>query len=176
MLDKWDYSNVSSVCYSDPKCESYKKAAAFLGDEVEDWGCGTAWAKMYFKKYRGIDGSRHSNVDIVADVAEYRSSVNNILMREVLEYNTRWEEVLENVKKSFKKKFCLVVSTPFAKVTHVALQEKAPTRSGGIIPELNFNKKDILDKFPRSEFITKEEIIETNHLYNRDWILYVERR
>jgi len=49
MLNKWNYSSRGQVCYSDPKQESYKKAAKFLGDTVEDWGCGTGWVKKYFK-------------------------------------------------------------------------------------------------------------------------------
>jgi len=48
MLNKWDYSGADSVCYSDENCESYKKAAEFLGPDqpVEDWGGGTGWGKV----------------------------------------------------------------------------------------------------------------------------------
>jgi SAM-dependent methyltransferase len=168
MLGKWDYSSVDQVCYSDPKQESYKKAAKFLEDSCEDWGCGTGWAKRYFKNYRGIDGSSHYNVDEVVDLVNYRSDVDNILMREVLEYNKEWQKVLENVKKSFKKKFCLIISTPFAEKTHVE-------EYFGDIPEIQFRKQDILDMFPKDKFELKEEIIKTDHLYKQDWILYVEK-
>lgn len=171
MLGKWDYSIVSDVCFSDPDCKSYKKAAEFLGDTVEDWGCGTAWAKRYFKNYRGIDGSLSKNIpkENVLDLVDYTSSVDNVLIREVLEYNTEWKKILDNVKKSFKKKLCLIISTPFAEKTHVSYI------SPNGIKERQFKKEDILNEFPEAEFKVKEELIKTDHLYNQDWILYVEK-
>lgn len=169
MLNRWNYSLVSDVCYADPAQQSYKKAAQFLGDTVEDWGCGTAWARRFFKNYRGIDGSPHPNNDAVIDLVNYTSNVDNILMREVLEYNIAWKKVLDNVKKSFKKKFCLIISTPFAEKTHI------DNYSNKGVPELRFNKQDILTEFPVSEFKTRQVTIKTSHLYNQDWILYVEK-
>jgi hypothetical protein len=175
MLNKWDYSVVSDVCYADVDQQSYKKAAAFLGDSVEDWGCGTAWARRFFKNYRGIDGSAHRNTDEVVDLVDYTSNVDNILMREALEYNLAWKKILNNIKASFNKKFCLIISTPFADKTHVETYYEARTKNGGTIPEIRFNKTDILNEFPQPEFKISEETIKTNHLYNQDWILYVER-
>lgn len=177
MLNIWDYSGVDEVCYADEKQESYKKAAEFLGDSCEDWGCGTGWAKRYFTKYKGIDGSQAKYVNEVADLVNYTSSVDNILMREVLEYNIEWKKILDNVKKSFKKKFCLIISTPFVEETKISLVEKVFRVGRGIveITEFCFNKQDILDFFPDREYKLKEETIETNHLYGQDWILYVEK-
>jgi len=146
--------------------ESYKKSADFLGNNVEDWGCGTGWAKRYFKNYKGIDGSLSKGVIEATDLADYTSEVDNILMREVLEYNIEWKKVLDNVKKSFKKKFCLIISTPFAKETHVHEWFRD-------IPEMQFRKQDILDQF--KGYKVKKETIKTDHLYKQDWILYVER-
>ena len=177
MLNKWDYSGVDTVCYADTKQESYKKSAEFLGDSCEDWGCGTAWSKRYFKEYRGIDGSNNKYVDGVVDLVKYTSSVDNILMREVLEYNEDWKKILENVKKSFKKKFCLIISTPLVKKTRVGAWHKVMKADGsqgkGKVPEMYFNKQDILDEF--SNYKVKEETIKTDHLYGQDWILYVEK-
>lgn len=170
MLNKWNYDKVGDVCYADPKQESYKKAAEFLGDTVEDWGCGTSWARKFFKNYRGIDGSKHKNNDIHADLTNYTSSTDNILMREVLEYNTNWKQILSNVKKSFKKKFCLIISTPFADTTHISY-----TSPNGV-QEHQFKKEDILNEFPESHFIIEEESIKTNHLYNQDNIFYITRK
>lgn len=180
MKNKWDYSGVDQVCYSDPKQESYIKSANFLGDTVEDWGCGTCWSKQYFKNYRGIDGSPSKYTDEVVDLVEYTSNVDNILMRQVLELNKDWKKILENVKKSFKKKFCLIIFTPFAKKTHI--EETAPVLDANgkkigndEIAIIYFNKNDILNYFPKSEFKIKEEIVKTEQGYERDWILYVER-
>jgi len=169
---KWDYSGIDEVCYSDDKQESYIKAAEFLGDNVEDWGGGTGWARRYFKNYTNIDGSPHKYVNQVADLVEYTSDCENILMREVLEYNTQWKRLLDNVKKSFKKRFCLIISTPFANKTYIWLAES--TGKAKRI-EFRFKKQDILDQFPKSKYKLNEELIKTNHLYNRDWILYVEK-
>jgi len=181
MKHKWDYSGVDSVCFADIKQESYKKSAKFLGDSCEDWGCGTTWSKRYFKKYRGIDGSINKYVDEVVDLVEYTSNVDNILMREVLEYNKDWKKVLENVKKSFRKKFCLVISTSFVKKTRVGVWYKPMNADGSFrekeekVPEMYFNKQDILDEFPKDKYKVKEETIKTKHLYGTDWILYVEK-
>jgi len=168
MLNKWDYSGIDSACYSDNDQESYKKSAKFLGDSVEDWGCGTCWSKRFFKKYRGIDGSFHKNVDEVVDLVKYTSDVDNILMRQVLELNEEWREILENVKKSFRKKFCLVIFTPFVDKTRIGEVE-------GNKKVIYFNKQDVLDYFPKQKFKVLEEIVKTKQGYNQDWLLYVER-
>lgn len=167
ILNKWDYSNVDEVCYSDAKQESYIKASKFLGDSCEDWGCGTGWAKRYFKNYKGIDASPAKYVDVVTDLSDYISSTDNILMREVLEYNENWKKILDNVKKSFNKKLCLIISTPLVDKTHISYVSK----NG--IKEHSFNKQDILNEL--KEYKVKEEIIKTSHLYGQDLILYVEK-
>jgi hypothetical protein len=181
MLNKWDYSGVDEICYSDVAQLSYKKSAEFLGDTVEDWGCGTGWSRRFFKNYRGIDASPSRFVaprDVV-DLVNYTSDVDNILMRQVLELNADWRKILENVKKSFRKKFCLVVFTPLAEVTHIGCVEKAYTATD-VERDFShslifFNKQEILDYFPEKEFTVKEETVATGQGYNQDWILYVER-
>lgn len=179
MKNKWDYSGADQVCFSDTKQESYKKSAEFLGDSVEDWGCGTGWSKRYFKNYKGVDGSLHPNVDVIADLVEYTSDVDNILMRQTLELNEDWRKILENVKKSFRKKFCLVVYTPFVsktRVGHIHTPVKADgSKMKGDIKEMYFNKQDILNYFPADEFKVKEETIDVEIGYRKEFILYVER-
>lgn len=167
-LNKWDYSQVDEVQFSDKNQESYKKAAEFLGDDpVEDWGGGTGWAGHFIKNYRNIDAGTHKRIDETVDIVNYRSNGYNILMREVLEYIPEWKRVLENVKASFKDKFCLIISTPFADETHISAHSQKD------VPEIRFKKQDILDEF--KEYKTREELIKTDHLYNQDWILYVEK-
>ena len=179
MLNKWDYSGVDSVCYSDVKQESYKKSAEFLGDNVEDWGCGTGWSKRYFKTYRGIDGSAHENVDEIVDLVNYTSDVDNILLRQVLELNVEWRKILENIKKSFRKKLCIVIFTPFSDTTKIGEVEKVLTskgvETGKDLNLMYFNKEDILNYFPSTEFKVTEEVIKTGQGYNQDWIIYIER-
>jgi hypothetical protein len=183
MLNKWDYSGVADVCYSDAKCESYKKAAAFLGADqpVEDWGGGTGWAKRYFTgEYKNIDFAPHKKVDVVADLAKYTSRVDNILMKQVLENDERWRDFLDNVKKSFTKKFCLVVGTPLVSITRLGPTNPVVKSDGMVvadvvIQEIYFNKKDILDYFPPDKYKTSEEEIESEQYYKKDWLLYVEK-
>jgi hypothetical protein len=181
MINLWDYSGLDQACMSDHKQESYKKSAEFLGDNVEDWGCGTGWSKRYFKNYKGIDGSLSKEVKEITDLSDYTSDVENVLMRAVLEYNENWKQILENVKKSFRNKFCLVIVTPFVKKTRVGMWHKPIKADGsyneGKIPEIYFNKQDILDCFPEDQFKVREESIKTDgFMYGIEWILYVERR
>lgn len=178
-LNKWDYQPQTMVCYSDSECASYKKSAEFLGDTVEDWGGGTGWSKKYFKNYRNIDGTPHPNVDEVADLTEYTSRVDNILMRQTLETSYEWRKMLENAINSFKKKFCLIVFTPFVDETRVGplnpVIDRNGVDTGATTPDIYFNKQDILDYFPLDRFKIREEEVATKQGYQRDWILYVER-
>ena len=44
---KWNYQHVEQFAYGDET--SYRKGMAFLDGHgtIEDWGCGTAWAKHF---------------------------------------------------------------------------------------------------------------------------------
>jgi len=91
MLGKWDdwYRDVDAVRHCGG-IQTYKLAADFLKDmsTVEDWGCGAGGFRKFYKgKYKGIDGSANKYVDKVADLRTYRSSVDGILVRHVLEHN-----------------------------------------------------------------------------------------
>ena len=179
MLNKWDYSGVSQVCYGDENCESYKKASEFLGGVCEDWGGGTGWAEQYFKTYKNIDGSLHKNVDVVADLVKYTSKTENILMRQVLECNPEWKTILDNVKKSFSKKFCLIIYTPLDTETKIiadfTMIKADGTELDASITEISFKREDILAYFPEKEYKVKEETIKTNQGYGTEWIIYVEK-
>ena len=176
MINKWDYSGVSEMCFSDKEEKSYKKSAEFLGDSCEDWGCGTGWSKRYFKNYKGIDGSL-GYVDKVTDLTKYTSDVDNILMRQVLECNTEWKTILDNVKKSFRKKFCLIIMTPFVEETKLNASYPVVKSDGLIteesIPEIFFKKQDILDCF--KGYKLSEETVTTKIGYGSEWILYAEK-
>jgi len=165
MLNKWNYEG-DEICYGDEY--SYQKASEFLVDNVEDWGCGTMWAKRYFKNYKGIDGSYCKQVTEIIDLENYTSSVDNILMRQVLEHNHEWRKILENVQKSFKKKFCLIIHTPLVDETTVLSID--PTNDA---PNISFKLQDILDYFPDCK-VTQEDI-KTTFEYGVETILCIER-
>lgn len=176
---KWDYTGISDVAYSDSEYASYKKAAEFLGDTVEDWGGGTGWARRYFENYRNVDFSSHPNVDEVADLKEYTSDVENILIRQVIDAEPQWQQILENAKKSFSKKLCLIIGTPFVRKTRLGPRDPVfladGTETGDYYQEMYFKKQDILDMFPQDQYKLSEEIVKTKQYYHRDWILYVEK-
>lgn len=178
-LGKWDYSGLSEACYSDTKQESYKKAAEFLVDNVEDWGCGTAWSKRYFKHYKGVDGSTSNYIKKTVDLVDYTSQAENILIRQTLEYNPEWKQILENAKQSFSNKLCLIILTPFVKKTRIGRYHKVYKHgkvvSGQMVPEMYFHKQDILDMFPAPEYRVSEKTIKTQQEYGHDWILYVQK-
>jgi len=180
MLNKWDYSGVDDMMYSDSNAESYKKSAEFLGDTVEDWGCGTGWARQFYKNYRGIDGSPSKRFPEAIDLRYYTSDVDNILIRQVLECTDDWRMVLENAIKSFRKKLCLIIMTPFSDEENIMVVEPVLRADGSVVKGksidiISFRKQDILDYFPEDKFKIREETIKTNQGYGQDWTLYVER-
>ena len=174
ILGKWDYSGVAEAIFG--SFETYQKARDFLGDTVEDWGCGTGYARNYFKNYKGVDGSpsRFVSSDEIVDLRYYTSNVDNILIRHTLEWCGDWKAVLNNAKKSFNKKLCLMLFTPFVDKTQVVeeleiVNAKGQRVKGVTTQEVHFKKEDILGFFPEDEFKIKEE------QYGKEWILYVEK-
>jgi hypothetical protein len=166
MLNKWNYDPEGEVCYGQEIV--YQKARDFLGDSVEDWGCGTAWAKRYFKDYKGIDGSLSIYTKEVTDLIKYKSSVDNILLRQVLEHNYDWKKILDNAKRSFRKKLCITIHTSLSSKTNIV------TTGENGIPDISFKKSDILNYL--KEFKVSEEFVPTAPFeYGLEWIIYVEK-
>lgn len=177
MLGKWDgwYKDVkemSSFRYGDTV--TYKLAADFLADmdEVEDWGCGTGGFKRFFKgKYVGVDGSKTPFVDKVADLREYRTSVDGIMMRHVLEHNNDWKKVLTNALASFNKKFCFIIFTPFSNGETKILKENL--KYGVDVPDISFAKEE-LEKY-LTGITWRMKTHKTKTGYGVEHIYYVEK-
>lgn len=142
-VGKWDdwYKNMSSDSpssfrYADTA--TYLMAAAFMADvaEVEDWGCGAGGFKRYCRgRYIGIDGSKTPFADKIVDLCAYTSSVDGIVIRHVLEHNYDWEQILVNAVRSFRRKLCIVLFTPFTK--GALTEEIAHNRTHGVdVPDL----------------------------------------
>src|SRR5512143_667285 len=92
----WDYSDTDPFPYGEET--TYKIGMGLLAEceRVEDWGCGTCWAKHYREgSYTGIDWAP-GFADVVADLRTYISDVDGIFMRAVLEHNTDWGDILDN--------------------------------------------------------------------------------
>ena len=157
-LGKWDgwYSNITpddigAFRYGDT--ETYQMAAEFLSDleSVEDWGCGTGGFKRFCKSpYIGIDGSKTPFADKIVDLCKYRSSVDGVMMRHVLEHNYQWEKILANAVASAKKKFCLILFTPFQTEGSIVLAQNL--KYGVDVPDLGFRREDIEKHFAGWDF------------------------
>jgi hypothetical protein len=126
---------------------TYLMASAFLADvsDVEDWGCGAGGFRRYRRKgYVGVDGSRTPFADRIVDLCTYTTRVEGVLMRHVIEHNYQWEKILDGAIRSFTRKLCLILFTPFAAET----REIAHNRMRGVdVPNLSFSRTDIEGKF-----------------------------
>ena len=177
MLGKWDgwYKDVKDIgSFKYGNAVTYQLAADFLADmpEVEDWGCGTGgFKRFYHGKYTGLDGSVNPFVDKVVDLRSYRSNVDGIVMRHVLEHNYDWRDVLENAVASFKKKFCLIIFTPFNNATTEIAHEKG---HGVDVPTIGFKRGDI-EEYLKGLDWQLEDNIKTRTFYKMEHVYYVQK-
>lgn len=175
MLGKWDewYKKINKMgSFRYGNTPSYQLAEDFLsGLKVEDWGCGTGgFRRVHTAEYIGIDGSKNPFVDVVVDLRHYRSKVPGIMMRHVLEHNYDWEKVLENAVRSFKKRMCIVIFTPFQERTG----EIGHNRSVGVnAPTIAFKKEDIEEHFGGYKW--RLETIKSKTAYGVENIYYIQK-
>ena len=176
MLGKWElwYKNVKkmgSFCYGNTI--TYPLGEDFLsGMEVEDWGCGTGgFKRLHRGKYLGIDGSKTPFVDKLVDLRNYKSNVDGIFIRHVLEHNYDWEKLLDNAVNSFKKKLCIVLFTPFSDKTKVIAQNKI---HGVDVPDISLNKEDLERHFIGLKWHLTENL-KTRTGYGVEHVYYVEK-
>lgn len=151
---------------------TYKKAMDFLCgcDKVEDWGCGSGYAKKFMKEgvYVGVDGSRSEACQVHTELAEYRSVTEGILLRHVIDHNPDWRLILENAVASFTRKLVLIVCTPLSEET------KRIATNWDDIPDLSFRREDILEFFEGLD--VREETLRTATQYGVEHVFYVSRR
>jgi hypothetical protein len=144
---------------------------------VEDWGCGYGGVKNYLPvgvSYRGVDGSHSRFADIIADLESYRSSVDAIFLRHVLEHNPRWKKVLENALASFRKRMVLILFTPWQTQTRVIREYPNWEGTGVSMWDIGFKREDILAHFGDLRWGSEQEL-ETNTGYGVEHIFYLER-
>lgn len=155
---------------------TYATAAEFLSDceIVEDWGCGLGWfRKLRPEGYVGVDGSCTPHADIVADLRQYRSDVDGIFMRHVLEHNHEWRVVLDNAVASFTHKMALVLFTPLLDTTRVI----STTVIGGVeIPDYAFALGDITERFGDADITYALFQSSPDTQYGVEHVLLVEKR
>lgn len=176
-LNKWNnwYKNINeNVPIPYGNTITYEKGGKFLKDckIIEDWGCGMGWFKQFVKsKYIGLDGSKTPHSDKKVDLTKYKSSVDGIFMRHILEHNFEWEKILRNACQSFTKKFVLILFTPFSNKTDVIRMNNKPT-----VPDLSFRKGDIIDILDEYNLkYTMETINNSDTEYNIEYIFYINK-
>lgn len=175
-LNKWNqwYINLKNMeSYGDSN--SYSIGAYYLSDcnEVEDWGCGKGWLRSFFPEtvsYIGLDGSHNKFVDKHVDLEAYKSNVEGVFMRHVLEHNYGWKNVLSNAVESFKKKMVLILFTPWS---DEETKEIGFTDSVGV-PDLSFNKDEIEEYFRELRF-KYLEISSPETFYGVEYIYLIEK-
>lgn len=104
---------------------SYRIGMQWLAtcDLVEDWGCALAYAKNFrIGSYRGIDGTAGA-ADVIADLSIYRSKVEGVHMRGILEHNHDWRVILANAIDSFTKRMSLMLYRPMKIEERVVLEK-----------------------------------------------------
>lgn len=184
-MDKWndwykdlDPNTPSHFKYSDTL--TYEKGFNWLKpcEVIEDWGCGAGGFKRFFtdsvkNKYLGIDGSITPFSNIKADLTTYKSNVQGIYMRHILEHNYEWKKVLENALQSFTERFCLVLFTPFSNNT----KEIAHNLSHGVdVPDISFSKNDIIQTILNNNCVFTLESFQTNTGYQIEHIFYITKK
>ena len=174
-MDKWNgaYRNLKAPePYGDTI--TYRLGARWLADceIVEDWGCGAGWFKQFCKPiYIGIDGSDTPYLNKKADMVNYRSSVDGIFMRHVLEHNHEWETILRNALESFQKRMCLILFTPLRETTTVI----ATNPGYGNVPDISFSIKELTSIFDEYGLKYTFETFQTETQYKTETIIYLEK-
>ena len=166
----WDYSGIAEPRPYGPDT-TYQLGMSWLAEtcsSVEDWGCGYAYARRFAPAgciYTGVDASP-GFADVVAELDGYTSSPDGILMRHVLEHNDVWRMVLENALKSFRKRFALVMFTPWTENTFPLVPHE--------MLDIGFRKQDVTGYL--EPFEVREQHLVTATQYGQEHIFYVEHR
>jgi hypothetical protein len=172
MKGAWNYPELPEIRYGDDT--SYRKGMEFLDGHgvIEDWGCGLGHARKFVSRsrYVGVDGSGTA-AEVVADLGQYRSRVDCIFMRHVLEHNANWRQILVNALDSFQRRMVLVVFTPFGEVTRQVATTLGMTTIP--VPDISFRREDITERFAGLEF--SEETLDTDTQYGVEYIFYLEQ-
>jgi len=175
----WDYSKINEPSpYGDSIV--YELGMKFLDSychTIEDWGCGTTYAKrfVYFAKYIGIDGSPSKWVDKIKDLSLYKSSVDGIFMRGVLEHNHNWQVILYNALLSFQKRMVFVIFTPILEGVEDETTILQTNAHG--TPDISFHAKDLEVIINSCKSIKKWEYndLKTETQYGCERIYYLEK-
>ena len=168
----WQYHTLKKFNYGDDT--TYLKGMAFLDGHgtIEDWGCGFAHARAFVVQspYIGVDGSSQ-HADRIVDLRRYRSHVECIFMRHVLEHNVQWQPILDNALSSFTSRMVLVVFTPAVESTRIIATSVGLTSV--VVPDIAFRLSDITERFAGVAYTL--ETLATDTQYGLEHIFYLQR-
>jgi len=170
MKDRWNYAVLGQVTYG--SLESYRQPIAWfdeVGGVLEDWGCGCAAAKAYVKKckYIGIEGSKNDYADRCdVDLTSYTSSPDCLLLRDVIDHNPNWKQVLQNAVQSFQKRMVLVIFRDMGTETKVVFVNTDSRYPG--VPDFQFRASDLLS-FIKPYLVKLDKI-------NHETLFYLEKK
>jgi len=172
MKGAWRYEEVGEFHYGDET--TYKKGMAFLDGHgtIEDWGCGFAHARRFVDKseYIRVDGS-WTHADKIVDLRDYRSQVDCIFMRHVLEHNADWRKIVANAVASFTRRMVLVIFTPLGDITRQIATSSLHTSFP--VPDISFRKEDLTEFFKHLNY--REESLRTDTQYGTEHVFYIEK-
>lgn len=156
-------------CYGDQT--TYQVGAEWLsGLSIEDWGCGLGGMRLFsgYKEYVGVDGSASNFADRVVDLVEYRSNVEGIFMRHVLEHDRNWKQILRNAVESFQKRMVLILFTPLVDETR-----ELTWNEGYEVPDIAFSASDLLSEMQGCS--VRQETYKTDTQYGVEHVFFLEK-
>jgi hypothetical protein len=94
------------------------------------------------------------------------------MMRHVLEHNYQWEMILKSALDSFRKKFCLILFTPFVEETKEIAHNRE--KFGIDVPDLAFRRDDIERHFVGLKWHLIDNI-KTKSQYHLEHVYFIWR-
>lgn len=159
--------------------ETYKFGADFLKDceTVEDWGTGGGGFKRYRANAIGIDGSDTPYADVKADLKTYRSGVDGIFMRHILEHNYEWKAILKNALDSAGKKLVVVLFTPIKQGDTIEFTEdtKQNQAQGIDVPVLSLGRQELYQILLSYGCQVEEQGYATESHYGSETVLLITK-
>ena len=176
MTRAWD-SHYTDLIEPEPygDLRSYELAAEWVKGcaTVEDRGCGKGWLRQFIdpNAYIGIDGSNSPFADGMADLTEYVSECEGIVLRHVLEHSYEWTKILDCAVASFTRRLIVILFTPLVDVTQVLMTE--PDYDD--VPVIAFEPHDLTDRIPLDCETTVETIEAPGSAYGVETLIRVAR-
>lgn len=176
MTGKWLLPQTQSVPFGHDNV-TYELAMRWLQDRkamtvIEDWGCGTAWAKRYLHPinvYIGVDGSPSPFADRLEDLRSYTSACDGLLLRHVLEHNWEWVRILKNALQSYSWRMCVVIFTPMQPMTREIYWNETVG-----VPSLGFKHDDLTGLFGTA--LKSYDDVKTKTQYGTERLYYLQKR